>query len=372
MTYSYTEFLISNIKGTDNKIVFNAFNSILMMKLENIVYEKPRIVEKDSRIKNLILYQIESLENWAVTPTSMPFLYNLTHRYLTYNNISPVKYAAWTSGAVLLTQCGVPQLVVEYEWFSRQYDSIGIFSSISCISDYLASEGYEKLHYVANPDNINGMDSWKNGKNYSRKLNAKDDLQLTNELIDKFLPEYNVKGENERYVTWIMNADTHGPYHPPGWCKPRNLDESKMRQQHNCFDMKLEEFVNKFFELKMDRHTVLIIYPDHPIMVRTIPEPRRLFVLFPGREGGINDKKMTYYDFAPTVMDSIGMKKIFPGFPFGKSAFSNEIGSAPNDDDLILMFQFFSQSLNINRGKEIDEKVTDQLKNSKNVIELGH
>lgn len=169
-----------------------------------------------------------------------------------------------------------------------------------------------------------------------------------------------------------MNADTHGPYHPPKWCKPRNIDERKIRQQHNCFDIKFEEFVNKIFELKMDRHTVLIIYPDHPIVVKSIPEPRSLFILFSGREGGINDKKMTYYDFALTVLESIRMKKIFPGSPFGKSAFSKEIGSSPNSGDLILMFQLFRQVLNINRGKEIDKKVTDQLKNFKNVIELGH
>ena len=59
----------------------------------------------------------------------------------------------------------------------------------------------------------------------------------------------------------------------------------------------------------MYEHTILVIYPDHPPFNTNYKE---LFMLFPGMQKVNSNLKVkneiTYYDFAPTILDLVGIK----------------------------------------------------------------
>lgn len=61
----------------------------------------------------------------------------------------------------------------------------------------------------------------------------------------------------------------------------------------------------------MYEHTLLAIFPDHVPFARQMfsIEPKELLFLFPGMEKVDNNSKVvddiTFYDFAPTVLDLI-------------------------------------------------------------------
>lgn len=59
----------------------------------------------------------------------------------------------------------------------------------------------------------------------------------------------------------------------------------------------------------MYEHTLMVVFPDHgPYNLKE----KELFILFPGVEKvdlANRIKDITYYDFTPTILDMIGIKK---------------------------------------------------------------
>lgn len=127
-------------------------------------------------------------------------------------------------------------------------------------------------------------------------------------------------------------------------------------------DKLIKKFVERFLELKMNEHTLLVIVPDHMPWMPGEFKVNQLFILFPGIEKV--DKKLriqndvTYYDFAPTILDLIGIKKYVPQFPFGRSIYNiNQTNNnntftkhhKPDKDDFNAIYKF----LNFEQEKKI-------------------
>lgn len=74
----------------------------------------------------------------------------------------------------------------------------------------------------------------------------------------------------------------------------------------------------------MYEHTFLVVFPDHKPFNTNIEQ---MFVLFPGMEKVDSYSKIegqvSYYDFTPTILDLIGIKKYQPECPFGRKIYNN-------------------------------------------------
>ena len=212
-----------------------------------------------------------------------------------------------------------------------------------------------------------GFDSWVKSRNYSRIYTAKDDDDLYNFFTDEYLIKLDkdIRSNNNKYLIFIVNSNTHSPYKFPKWC---NLNIPKLEQAQKCFyctDYLLGRFVNKFLELKMNEHTLLALFSDHlPFGSNFNPPVNQLFFLFPGLKTidpslKIKDE-ITYYDFAPSVLDLIGIKEYVPEFPFGRSIYidnntsfvinMNRKHRKPDSYDLAILYKF----LHLQKGKNIN------------------
>lgn len=160
--------------------------------------------------------------------------------------------------------------------------------------------------------------------------------KIFNYLNNVFLPKYKDYGRNEtddrRFVGWFFNHDTHKPYEPKSWCKPRNRHEPSWRQAGDCVDQLVQTFIEKFFELKMYETTVLAVLSDHITFGNSLLQPHELYLLLPGvkKTSFKHLLPLTYYDFSQTLLDLIGIDKYEPGFIFGNSMFSKDPGLHPS------------------------------------------
>lgn len=93
----------------------------------------------------------------------------------------------------------------------------------------------------------------------------------------------------------------------------------------------------------------MAVFPDHLPYSSLYKE---LFILFPGMKK-VDPKykvkgEITYYDFAPTILDLIGIKKYFPQFPYGRSIYHLENSTKITDlkrnkplkDDFPILFKY--------------------------------
>lgn len=352
LLFKFILTFLNNLVGDHNKIMINGHNNELFYKLNRMLYEGITI-KKPKKMKNIILFQIESLESYCINNQSMPYLYSLSKQYSYFDNITSTMYSGWSAAGTLLTQCGVPQIITNMRWNSFNKQSIDRYNKLNCLSDYLLKIGYIPISYSSSGMGLQGMDFFRKSKHYKVKFTTSNDIKLFKKVkTDIFLSYKNYT--KKRYLFWILNEDTHFPYRPRRWCKPKNLDQDLAAQQHNCMDQLFEEALQPFFDLKLFNDCVIVIYSDHLMMGKITYPIRKLFLLFPGLERESKTSKvMTYYDFIPTVFDALGIKDYQPGFPFGVSGFSKKVGGRPSYSDYTTFFNFFNENMNVYSGSRL-------------------
>jgi hypothetical protein len=111
---------------------------------------------------------------------------------------------------------------------------------------------------------------------------------------------------------------------------------SKPKDTRRCI-VHLLVSTNFYKFLGLDQSTEILMYGDHPAMgdlKKLIPGYRNLTLFMPLRRQDkqwkpIQDRKMSYCDFAPTIMDILKFD-YSPHFPFGKSLFGLKKGDVPS------------------------------------------
>lgn len=375
--FFYLHSKIIDFRGEHNQVVFDQMGNDLYRKLKHMITVKPKILsykepidfehpdtlgktksfldqnKLKNKLKNLIIFQLESIENQMIDPTSMTYLYNLSQQYQYFTPITSTPYSTWSSTGSILIQCGVPQIVQSVSWTMRQFDGVGYLSKMPCVPDFLKSIGYD-LHYAFSGTEITqGLGVWRKAKGYKLDYKTNSDPKLFNYLNDNFFATFKDYGRNEtdkrRFVGWFLNHDTHKPYEPRSWCNPRNKKEPNWKQAADCVDQLIQLFIEKFFEFKMDETTVLAVLSDHITFGNSIPQPHELFLLLPGMKKLKQKHRLplTYYDVSHTLLDLVGINEYEPKFIFGNSMFSQSPGikSSPNNDDFYVLYNFYQNKL---------------------------
>ena len=75
---------------------------------------------------------------------------------------------------------------------------------------------------------------------YSRVYKGKHDLYLYYHLTEKYLIKIdkNIRDSQfkKRYLTLIVNSNTHSPYTRPRWCKPHFPEMIEIQKCFHCID----------------------------------------------------------------------------------------------------------------------------------------
>lgn len=356
------------------------YNEYLKQSLMDKIKVAPHVIEYDYKaLKNLILIQLESVPNEIIKEKVTPNLYSLTKKYEYVAPIYNEPYTSWTTGGVVVSQCGIPQILPVIDWKIRQKTEVKYLTNIKCIPDILGSFGYKKLFGLTGTESVMGFEQWRVDKGYLKINQSKNDFQLFSYFTKEFLTQMDkdvrkngdFANSNQtnpsRYLVYIRPEDTHLPYFVPKWCKLDGKFE-KYDDCFHCLDYAIGMFIKKFLDLKMYEHTLLVVYPDHaPFGAKIERKYKQMFIIFPGLDKidlkyRINEE-ITYYDFAPTILDLIGIKKYVPEFTFGRSIykFDNQKYESqysqirhhkPDENDLIVIDNFLNYGVKKNTTKK--------------------
>lgn len=373
------------LKSTDNEEYDNYLKELLFNKTNT----SPQVIKYDEKnLKNLILLQLESFPYELVNNRISPNFYNLSQKYEFLAPIKVQPYCSWTTGAVVATQCGIPQILPDSNWEFRRQGKFLYNKNIVCLSDILGSFGYKKIFALTGTESVMGFGEFRKSKNFEKIAQMKNDLKLSCFIAENFLPMMDddirgkahvdipqkksrrrrrrrrkvIKNENPvtdnnnknktRYLVYIRPEDTHTPYLRPKWCFLNNTHFDSYEKCFNCVDYAINIIIQKYLELKMYEHTLLVVYPDHtPFGASFIKENNHLFILFPGMEKVSDEKKInrsiTYYDFAPTILDMIGIKDYLPSYPFGSNIYNINNSETlkhtkPDENDLDVIDNFLN------------------------------
>ncbi|OHS94404.1 hypothetical protein TRFO_39416 [Tritrichomonas foetus] len=354
-SFSYLNIIVGDFTDEYSNTMFNSHSS----ELSNNLFKASRAkieINKTRPLKNLILFQAESLAYGIIDPITTPYIYSLSEKYEIIRDIKSVPYSTWSSAATILTQCGIPEIIHRSDWGTRKKQTINHFVQLKCISDYLAA-----LHYNItsgyggwSTEKVSGMGDFRRAKKYIPVIGQIHDPNAAQFYADRYLEkldhEYKTKGTN--FLSWFFTSETHIPFPVPKWCHPDKGLNTTFKQSFNCGDKVIKIFIEKFLELKMHEHTVLVLFPDHfPHGIKPTDPYFTLFVLFPGMEKIPQkaNKSFTYYDFAPTIMKLIGIDEYSPGFPFGRDYYDpSSIEHIPSSEELGILYSFYNEAFRRN------------------------
>ncbi|OHT15746.1 hypothetical protein TRFO_42329 [Tritrichomonas foetus] len=340
-TYIFFMYILHDFYGKSGITFFNHKSNDLIYHLKRMANEKAVVLEK-SNTKNLILVQLESFGYDIIQSHITPYLKSLSEKYEFIGPIESMPYTTWSTGGTIVTQCGVPEVMSSIAWNVRGHQGLKYVLPLKCLPDYLRSMNYSLLFVNDFNEKIMDFISFRDGKKY-RKTQVKNDLEIANNVVEKFLPmiDLQTRINDTRTLLWVANEQTHAPYRIPAWCKPSDKLNA-FQKCFNCGDQFIKKIVDKYLDLKMYEHSVLVIYPDHhPYGGAAGTNMKKIFMVFPGMEKSKNrveEKLISYYDFAPTVMNLVGANKYSPGFPFGRNIFNRSssctIANKPDNEDL--------------------------------------
>jgi phosphoglycerol transferase MdoB-like AlkP superfamily enzyme len=165
----------------------------------------------------------------------------------------------------------------------------------------------------------------------------------------QFIP--NLLEQSRPFVLHLVSTDTH-PWPRSHFERTPYIDQLKKEGYPRQFlaftwlDEVLRRFVANLEKLGLnDDNTVLVFVPDHLLMsgwesLKNVD--RNLSMIFPWRKQDElwkrgQKKFSSLYDFAPTILDLLGVK-YEPPFPWGANVFGKESGTVPTEADFRFIY----------------------------------
>jgi phosphoglycerol transferase MdoB-like AlkP superfamily enzyme len=180
----------------------------------------------------------------------------------------------------------------------------------------------------------------------SSEHHKSNDDELFELLLNDVLPS--VAALRHPFALLILNADTHPDFTVGSACDDYLLlaEYPIVYRSFTCFDQHLARFIARMTELGIDKNTEVVVYGDHLTMGDIgfiLGADRNLSMFLPLRpqdekwRRAQEEKVMSYYDFAPTVLELLGIDYA-PPFPFGADILGPEQGKVATLEDLRLIY----------------------------------
>ena len=381
--------IIHDFNNSDKNSLFDIESDVYFKFLRERIREhydiKPKVLSTAKQLKNLILVQLESYAfEFIKKPLISPYLKNFTDQYELIYPINVDKYAINSLGGSSVTQVGIPMICADISWEDMMYE-FNFLNGLQGLPDILNSFNYKMEFAYTTGISIMGFWKWVLSHKYIPIYKAKNDIYLYNYFTNGYFEKIDKRARNSNFknlsLTYIVNANTHWPYGRPKWCKLPFPQIQEKEKCFHCLDNVLGKFIQKFLDLKMYEHTILVLYPDHPPF--DLPQ-KELYIFLPGinKSDYIKNFKgdFSYYDFAPTIMDMIGIKNYIPEFIYGRNIYDPSIQMKnicvnescfqkhrkPDSNDLTIIYNYlhFERGKDIKKNYDKDRKFKCKIENS--------
>lgn len=302
---------------------------------------------------NLLILEIESLEYSVLGSFSaqnkrmMPYVTSLVTNGHYFRNVISQPYTTWSVASMFSVQCNMPLLLQHVT--AGDQGKFHLSPRHKCLGDFLNMAGYKLISYQSNffiGDFLKQMKmhKWDCYDVYNHSF--KRDWDVFKFVSDEVLK--NLEKEKKPFVLHIANADCHAipKYFVDPRCMKRLPGTKAIIRSFDCVDQILENFFKKFEKSKLFDTTEVILYGDHVLMSGNrkkikFTEPRSLVLSFPYRKKKADNKKVTLYDIAPTIMNMLGIQ-YSPKFPFGSDLFSKAPSHPPTVNDFEIIYNVFT------------------------------
>jgi len=251
-----------------------------------------------------------------------------------FSEFYQTKYNNWTVGAIISSQCGVPQkpvgiIDVRRKGFMSNRHVFGLkkfLPNIYCLGDLLKLANYKNIFINAVDLKFQAMGAFLNQHGYDELIGKKyfDNLNLQNKnkswgggvndselfaLAKKKIIE--LKKENKRFNLTLLTTDTHNPGYVDDGCKIK-FEEStkKMFRAVSCTAHELNKFV-KFIYDNYSNDTSIVIIGDHLnrhiedyVHPEDLPNLKRsIYNKFVSKNLTLQRNTINHFDLFPTILN---------------------------------------------------------------------
>ncbi len=332
----------------------NFFENVLIEKDNNFLKDNYVSVDlnrsfEDINKKDLILIYLESFEeNYLVNPAFnneiMQKLNFLNYYAKKTPNFMETKYNNFTIGAIVSTQCGIPQkpvgifdtrLIYNENKLKHQRNVFGMKNFLPnaiCLGDILKDNNYQNTLIYSGDLSFHAMDiffsthGYENviDKNYFQKKENIPKNSWSNGVNDSVVFEKafeeitQYKEKNENYNITILTTDNHFPGYVDPTCENKDLSKDDLINSIHCTAISLNNFISKIYNEFGNSVSIFIlgdhlypindIYNDHKNTLAVDEnEERTIYGRVLSDKNIFNRSMMTHYDFFPTILQSINL-----------------------------------------------------------------
>ena len=390
-------FLFIRVKNSKNKIIIfaslfsmsflyfisgiNVFKSSFITDHSLFIeenYIQPKIKGTDfNNKKNLILIYLESFEKDYLTNKNLNR--NIINEIdlgkdlmIDLPNFYQTKYNDYTMGAIVSSQCGIPQKPFgifnvrnahekkdngDNKNFKDIFGIKKFLPGAVCLGDILKHHQYKNTFLNSGDINFQQMNKFFNTHGYNKLIGKKF---FTNKVLpknswsgnvnDSVLFDNAIKMVNEHmkkkefFNITILTTDTHYPGFIDSNCPYKDLDDKKIHISIYCTSNSLSNLIQKTY-LKYPEKISVILIGDHlnPKNQMNINFDRFIFAkILSKKDYIIKRDKMTHYDLYPSILQLINID-YGNNLGLGKSIF-NKIENTEYEE--------FLNDLNINIVKK--------------------
>ena len=302
-------------------------------------YQNPGDVHfEEKKPKNLILIYVEGLETTYANEkifgrNLLSKLDNLTVRHVSFEKFKQMPGTGWSIAGLVSSQCGVPlQLLPPSAMFHLKQ---GFLSNATCLSDILASHGYQNVFMKGAALAFAGTDIFLKSHHYQTMYDKQDWLRLgipEDQMIGWGLPDdllfkeaklilERLVAKNKPFNLTIFTVDTHGI--------EGQLNQTCRRGGGQSFDDIVEctanevaDFIHFIEKRGWFKTSTIIVMGDHLAMKNSVSDKLQLSpgryifnLILSERQLYKNTDTIVHYDMLPTILTSLGF--IFEGNKLG-------------------------------------------------------
>lgn len=290
--------------------------------------------------RNLILIHLECTEQQSLglfNPAHrdlMPFMSSLANKTTVLNEHYLDQGQGYTMASVFVQQSGIPMLGIS----THNRGSVFFSSLAHLVSDYLSAAGYN-CYASCTPYCSQGI---LYEKHHMKPIDdvihhTRSDWPHFNYINKKLLPK--LKEEQPFYLI-IHTENTHPLFTIDPEClreKPYVKDWPRSMAAVECSDILIEDHLKAIKDLGLDETTEVVFYGDHLLWTEPVWYEnglvRKLLMVFPNQKHGFINKRTSWYDVPPTLLEILGITEYEPKFPFGENMFGPLNGTMPTDGD---------------------------------------
>ncbi|MFC1831727.1 sulfatase-like hydrolase/transferase [Thermodesulfobacteriota bacterium] len=298
-------------------------------------YEIPKLKQRRTAPKNLVLIYAESLEraffNEDVFPDLLPRLKDLEREGITFTNMHMTHGTGGTIWAISASQCGLPLFLPNQSIMT--HGGGRFLPAAICLGDVLRDEGYHLAYFGGASLSFTGKGNFFKSHGFEEvfgreELRSKlDDPNYLNHwgLYDDSLLDISFKRfielskTEDKFGLFLLTIDAHMPGYSSKKCSDIAYGDGDNTHLNAiaCTDYQLSEFIRKISQSPYADQTVIVIASDHvnwngapsiELLKKARDGNKNLFMIIePGKIHGKNvETRGTAFDIGTTILPYIG------------------------------------------------------------------